>query len=150
MRREFRLHHMAALSAKLVGLHMRDGAVGDLASNHYIDNGHDTEENHQALDHNPAVRHRQTSGDAPLAEEHADRNQRKPGEEDDWNTDESKQPDVGVSGAAAQVKRENKEPGEPGSSDERGAEETHPIAGEQKKHGTLGIDALVIGHWEQL
>ena len=131
MGREFRLHHMATLATKLVAFHIRDGTVSDLATDDDIDNRHDTEEKHQALNDGAAVWDSEASREVPLGEEDAERDQREPGEEHDWNPDECNQADVRVSGAAAQVKRENKQPREPRGSDKRGAEKTYPVTCQQ-------------------
>ncbi len=111
VRGEFRFHHVARLSAELDGLHVRHGAVGELAADDGIGNGHHREEDAcPAPDRLAIGPGRNALRQTAVADRGANGNQQKPAEKDHWQRDERKQPDVWIIRVAAHVKRQQEKP----------------------------------------
>src|SRR5665213_4277497 len=81
---ELGLHDMAALSAELIGFHVLNGAIGELASDDQIRHGHDREEQAGAPPGGLAIDGRVQRRDGlPSSERDADGNQDESREEHD-------------------------------------------------------------------
>ena len=129
---ELRLHDVAALPAKLVGFHVNDSPVADLASDNYVGNGHDAEEDRQPPQCNPSIRRgRKARCDTPPGDERAERDQRQTGEEYSRNRQEKQNPEIRITRSSPHVQSENEEPRASSDGYQRCAENAQPVTGQE-------------------
>jgi hypothetical protein len=109
---ELGLHNVAGLAAKLIGIHVLNGAIAELAGDDYVRHGHDAEEDSRtAPGGSPIFDFVQIARELVLGECDADRDKNQSGEENDGNRNEDQEPNVGIVHAtAAEVERQHEQP----------------------------------------
>src|ERR1700687_2549693 len=97
MRGELRLHHVAALPAKLDRLHVGHGAVGYLASDQNVEHRHCTEENRDTPPARSAIVNKgELCADATMRKRYSDWDEDQTQDEHHRDRDEDQQPNVGI------------------------------------------------------
>src|SRR5579863_5604555 len=92
-----RLHHMAALTAKLNRFYLIDGSVGGLTSDDDVQRRHDGEEHSHPAPGSPPIHGvGEISGHLSSSQSDANWNQYQAEEEQRGDGDKDKEPDVGI------------------------------------------------------
>lgn len=137
IRREFGFHAVTAPAAKLRGLHVLDGPIGDLSPYNDVENSHCPNKPCNASQGVFAIKARfaQPLAYLPLAEEESDGDQCQSGKEDQREYEKDHDSNVGIVHVPADLQWQHKEPRDDRGRKKSDPDQTYPVPSQQEPRG---------------